>query len=211
MLSALDVKGAFNNVPIDPASRKYCGIITQDGVWEYCKMTFGFNTAPAHFQQVIVDALETDGVGVPPPPHATYMDDCTTGAGGARDEGELLRVAWGHTLAAMWRLALHGLPINLSKCHLLCRQLNLLGVVLFERRYQLGRKSLQKLIASKLPQMLRQLRAVAGRLEHVGKFLPDYSRLVKPIRALLRKNGGDWREQHAEALNALAELVYRRL
>ena len=156
-MSTLDVKGAFNNVPIAEALRQYCGVVMQDGVLQYAKMTFGFNTAPAHFQQVIVDALESEGVGVPAPPHATYMDDCTTGAPKSDPEvtqGVVWR-AWRNTVAAMWRLAKAGLPINLRKCHLLCRQLSLLGVVLFERKYQLGRKSLKRLIASELPRTLK--------------------------------------------------------
>ena len=48
-MSAIDIKGAFNNVPVAPESRPYCAIVTQDGVYEYLKMTFGFSTAPAHF------------------------------------------------------------------------------------------------------------------------------------------------------------------
>ena len=48
-------------------------------------------------------------------------------------------------------------------------------------------------------------------MEHVGRFVPDYARLIKPIRLLLRKDGGNWGEEHTRALNAIAELVYRRL
>ena len=85
-----------------------------------------------------MQALEGEHAGVPAPPHATYMDDCTVGApaeGGEGAGGSLIERAWANTLAAMWRLALSGLPINLKKCHLLCTTLSLLGVVLFERKY----------------------------------------------------------------------------
>lgn len=157
MMSSVDVKGAFNNIPIHEDSRPYCGIVTQDDVLEYIKMTFGFTGAPCLFQFTIVDALETPEIDVPAPPHATYLDDCTTGATAQdpeSDEPIVLRV-WRHTLAVMWRLAYRGLPVNLWKCNLLCRKLNVLGVVLFERKYQLGRKALQRLIASELPRTLK--------------------------------------------------------
>ena len=101
-------------------------------------MIFGFNTTPAHFQACIVQALEGDHAGVPAMPHTTYMDDCTVGApaeGGEGARGSLVECAWANTLAAMWRLALSGLPINLKKCHLLCTTLSLLRVVLFECKY----------------------------------------------------------------------------
>ena len=35
LMSAIDVKAAFNNIPIDKASQRYCGIVTQDGVYTY--------------------------------------------------------------------------------------------------------------------------------------------------------------------------------
>ena len=120
-------------------------------------MTFGFTGAPCHFQFVITDALDTPDLKLPAPPHATYLDDCTTGAPEHDPESALsleLRT-WRNTLAVLWRLALMGLPINLWKCHFMCRSLNLLGVVLCEQKYQLGRKALQRLIASELPTTLK--------------------------------------------------------
>ena len=103
-----------------------------------------------------MDALERPGVGVPAPPHATYIDDCTVGAevsgeGDCEGDWGLILRAWGATLAAMLRLAFHGLPINLRKCGLLQKSLSLLGVVLFEQKYSLGRKSWGRLIAGELP------------------------------------------------------------
>ena len=35
VLSALDCSNGFHNIPLDPSCEKYCGIITQDGVWVY--------------------------------------------------------------------------------------------------------------------------------------------------------------------------------
>ena len=45
----------------------------------------------------------------------------------------------------------------------------------------------------------------------MGKFIPSYSKRIKPIRALLRKNSGNWTREHTEVLNELAELTYQRL
>lgn len=54
----LDIKGAFNNIPIAEKMQPYCAILTQDKVYCYNKMTFGFNSAPAHYQFIIYDALD---------------------------------------------------------------------------------------------------------------------------------------------------------
>ena len=42
--------------------------------------------------------------------------------------------------------------------------------------------------------------------------MPDFKRIVRPITALLGEQGGGvWEVRHTEALNAIAEVVYRRL
>ena len=42
--------------------------------------------------------------------------------------------------------------------------------------------------------------------------MPDFKRMVRPITALLGESGGGvWEARHTEALNAIAEVVYRRL
>ena len=56
LLSFIDLKTAYNNYPIDPACQLYCGIMTQDGVYMYQKVTFCFNVAP-YFQYAICDML----------------------------------------------------------------------------------------------------------------------------------------------------------
>ena len=108
-------------------------------------------------------------------------------------------------------MALHRLPINIWKCHLLYRILLLLGVVLFEKCYQLGCKLLKWLIALELPQALSQLRGLMGRLEHANHFIPDYHHHMKPLQKLLEKDGSNWTEEHMAALNILLELTYQRI
>ena len=65
------------------------------------------------------------------------------------------------------------------------RQLSFLGVVLTDSTYVIGRKALAKLLDCKPPKTIKQLQALAGKLNFAGKFIPDYKRRVKPIIDLL--------------------------
>ena len=56
--SALDIKAGFHNVPIPAHLQKYAGIITQDGLFCWCRMPFGYNSAPAHFQNMMLTILD---------------------------------------------------------------------------------------------------------------------------------------------------------
>ena len=56
--------------------QKYAGLVTQDGLYVFQRMAFGFTLAPATFQGIMNVALSRASR---PLKHGTYMDDCTVG------------------------------------------------------------------------------------------------------------------------------------
>ena len=64
-------------------------------------------------------------------------------------------------------------------------QLSLLGVMLTEYSYVIGRKALAKLLDCKPPKTIKQLQALVRKLNIAGKFILDYNWRVKPIIDLL--------------------------
>ena len=53
LLSTLDVKATFNNIPLPTSLEKYCGIVTEQSLCVYTVMAWGFNAAPCHYQRVM--------------------------------------------------------------------------------------------------------------------------------------------------------------
>ena len=49
IFSALDIKAGFHNIPFAEECKRYCGIITQDGIWVYDRIVFGYLGTPATF------------------------------------------------------------------------------------------------------------------------------------------------------------------
>ena len=89
--------------------------------------------------------------------------------------------------------------------------LSLLGVVLSGERFQLGKKSLAKLFATEIPCNLVQLQSLLGKLNFASTFVADYKRKVAPLINLLSsKSGGQWTEEHTQALNELGEMIWQR-
>ena len=84
------------------------------------------------------------------PWEGTYLDNVM---GAEADVAE----GWTNVLACMRQIALSGLPINLWKCKLFQYAVPLLGVILCDSHYQLGRKALGRLIAADLLQKLWEL------------------------------------------------------
>ena len=110
VFSCLDLKAGFWNLPITTASIPYCGIITQDGVYEACRMQFGFKSAPAHFQRTIVEAL----LVLPDGRIVIYIDDIALWA----RLGELDDL-WRRTLEVIRVLTDLGFMVNIRKSKLL--------------------------------------------------------------------------------------------
>ncbi len=86
--------------------------------------------------------------------------------------GATIEEAWAGTLEAMRCLLCMGLPINIWKCQFLVQELNLLGMLLAEQHFQLGRKAMRKLFASHLPRTLLELQSLLGRLNFAANFIP---------------------------------------
>lgn len=116
-----------------------------------------------------------------------YLDDATLG-------GNTLESCWADTLEGMRRLLAAGFPLNVGKLKLMQRSVPILGVVLAEERFQLGKKALAKAFASQIPRSLVELQQLLGRFNFASQFCPDYPRVVKPLVALASpSSGGQWR------------------
>ena len=92
------------------------------------RMQWGFNAAPAHFQEVMNTALnapcvDAKGQPIPPATHATYLDDVSTGAAE-------VEACWENTEVIVARLALSNLPIGIWKCTFLTRALVVVGAII---------------------------------------------------------------------------------
>ena len=92
------------------------------------------------------------------------------------------------------------------------KQLQLLGVVLLDSHYIVGRRALAKVMDCALPTTLRQLQALMGRLNFVSKFVPDVKRWIKPLVLLLGSKGEMvWRAKHTGVLNSIIDQVFRKM
>ena len=115
--SPLDLKAGFHNIPIYQPHRTYAGIITQDGIYEWIRMPFGFLGAPAHFQAVLRQIFN-----VPEGPRQVevYYDDIMP-------HGTTLGEVWADTVRTIACLAKWGFMINLAKSTFLVTEATLLG------------------------------------------------------------------------------------
>lgn len=192
-MSLLDLKGAFFNHVVDPDSFQYLGFVTQDGLFYFIRMPFGCLNSAALLQSSLEFCIHELG----PLRTATYFDDITP-------FGHDKNSTWNTTVKTIARLAYNGYMLNLNKCVFLAKSADLLGLHVWNGRYQLGEKALAKLFLSHIPTDLKGLQGLLGRCNFASRLIPGYKKIVRPIQALLKKSqDAVWTAPCTDALNEL--------
>ena len=75
LLSVLDLKSGFHNIPVVHHQRCKLGLVMHDGLFWFCRMVVGLKNSPAWFQYVVNHVLLTTGVDAA----AAFVDDLTVG------------------------------------------------------------------------------------------------------------------------------------
>lgn len=110
----LDMKSAYNQVPIDQESQEILAFITAEGLFRPTRMTMGPTNAPAHFQRCLNEAFSDM------PAVKAFFDDITIRSKTFQEFSEDLK----QFLGRCKELNIH---LNASKCMVLKEELKLLG------------------------------------------------------------------------------------
>ena len=112
--TTLDLSQAYQQLELEPESRKYLAINTHLGLYQFTRLPYGVASAPAQFQKVM-DTLLQGLPGV-----ICYLDDILiTGATAAEHLANVEEV--------LSRLKQHGIRVKPSKCKFFADGVEYLG------------------------------------------------------------------------------------
>ena len=106
--SALDIKAGYFNIPLAPGMEKFAGVVTEDSLYVFLRMAFGYALAPGFFQAVMSEIIRRGR----PLQAGIYLYECTIG-------GNTIDSCWADTVECMARLIKAGMPLNVNKLKLL--------------------------------------------------------------------------------------------
>ena len=115
--SKLDLSHAYQQVLLEPESRKYVTVNTHKGLYQYNRLPFGVASAPAVFQQTMEKILQ----GLPMV--VVYIDDILVT--GRSDEEHLENLE-----KVLARLQQYGLRLKREKCSFLQPSVEYLGYII---------------------------------------------------------------------------------
>lgn len=200
-LSSIDLKAAFNQIPLSPSSKeKTAFTVPSRGLFQFKVMCFGLTSAPAT-QQRLMDRLFGPEFGER---IFIYLDDIIVVSGSFDEHIDLLR-------QVLTRLSGANLAINLSKCFFFRKQLKYLGYVVDESGLHTDPDKIRAITEFPTPSCRKDVKRFLGTASYYRRFIRRFSQVAAPLNALTstRKSAPPfvWSAEAESAFNALKEAL----
>ena len=177
VFSKIDLRSGYHQIKIRPEDVPKTAFSTRYGLYEYLVMSFGLTNAPAHFMYLMNSVFmpELDKFVV------VFIDDILVYSENEEDHVEHLRVV-------LTRLREHQLYAKFSKCEFWLREVPFLGHVLSDGGIMVDPTKVQEVLNWKAPISVHEVRSFLGLAGYYRRFIPDFSKIAKPMTRLLQKD-----------------------
>lgn len=195
MFTKLDMSQAYQQLRLDEESKQYVVINTHRGLFRYNRLPYGIASAPGIFQRTIEGVLrDIPGVSV-------YLDDILIT--GSSEEEHLATLD-----KVLSRLRDAGLQLRKEKCWFLAPSVIYLGHRIDAEGLHPIADKVTSLKQAPAPRNVTELQSYLGLINYYRKFLPDLSRVLAPLYALLQKGQSwSWTSKENEAFENSKKLL----
>ncbi|XP_069800966.1 uncharacterized protein [Dendropsophus ebraccatus] len=173
--STLDLASGYWQVPMAEKDREKTAFVTPMGLYEFLRMPFGLNNAPATFQRLMelcLGDLNFECLLI-------YLDDIIIFSSSFAEHLERLDVVLG-------RLEEHGLKLKPTMCHLFQKSIEYLGHVVTRQGVQPIDSKIQAVKQWPTPSNSSELRAFLGLVGYYRRFIKEFAQVAAPLYALLQ-------------------------
>ena len=196
--SGLDMKSGFHHVKIHPDSTKYFAFVTDEGVYEFVRMPFGYCNAPEAFvrymSKVLKPLIDAGEVIV-------FFDDILV----ATDSLEKHLIVLEKLFTV---LAENHVELNLEKCTFLKTKIKYLGYEVSENSIQPSDEHIRSIQSIPPPENQSQLHRFMGLVGYFRKFIKGFSQIADPLYYLLKKDSTfEFGDRQLSAFNKLKEIM----
>jgi hypothetical protein len=165
-------------IRIRPEDTPKTAFTTRYGLFEYLVMSFRLTNAPAHFTYLMNSVFmpELDKFVV------VFIDDILIYSKNEEEHAKHLRIV-------LTRLREHHLYAKFSKCAFWLEEIQFLGHVLSAKGIAANPSKVKDILEWNSPTTVHQVRSFLGLARYYRRFIPDFSKIVKPITGLLKNDG----------------------
>jgi hypothetical protein len=176
VFSKIDLRSGYHQIKIRPSDIPKIAFSTRYGLYEYLVMSFGLTNAPAYFMYLMnsVFMQKLDKFVV------VFIDDILIYSKNSEDHAKHLHVV-------LQRLRDHHLYAKFSKCEFCLDTIKFLGHTISSDDISVDPNKVQEVLDWKPPTSVHQIRSFLGLAGYYRCFIPDFSRIAKPMTELLKK------------------------
>jgi hypothetical protein len=177
VFSKIDLRSGYHQIKIRSSDIPKIAFSTRYGLYEYLVMSFGLTNAPVYFMYLMnsVFMQELDKFVV------VYIDDILIYSKNSEDHAQHLHVI-------LQRLRDHCLYAKFSKCEFWLNTVKFLGHTISGDGISVDPSKVQEVMDWQPPtSSVHQIRSFLGLAGYYRRFIPDFSRIAKPMTELLKK------------------------
>ncbi|XP_053326251.1 uncharacterized protein K02A2.6-like [Spea bombifrons] len=193
--SKLDASSGFWQLKLDEDSSKLCTFNSPYARYRFLRLPFGIASAPEVYHKTIHMLYEhIEGVD-------TSMDDIIIWGTTKEEHDSRLRKVLEATRQA-------NLKLNKEKCQLGLKELKFVGDIISDQGVRPDPMKISAIKYMKKPQNVKDVQRFLGMVNYMGKFIPNLSEKIAPLRWLLeKKNAWNWNHEQETAWQHLKEVL----
>ena len=196
--SSLDLKNGFYHVDISEESKKYTSFVSEEGQFDFNKLTFGFANSPSEFARyvwkVLGNVMRTKRVVV-------YMDDILVGT-------ETITEHLGILKEVLMTLADNHVQLQMSKCCFLKTNIEYLGYQLSQDQIMPSLKHIEAVKGYPVPMNQKSLQRFLGFISYFRKFIKNFNEEASCLYDLMKKEEDyNFTRLHLTAFNNLRDAL----
>jgi hypothetical protein len=176
VFSKIDLRSGYHQIKIRPCDIPKPAFSTRYGLYEFLVMSFGLTNAPTYFMYLMnsVFMTELDKFVL------VFIDDILIYSKSEKEHAKHLRVV-------LQRLRDHKLYAKFSKCESWLNSVKFLGHTISHDGISVDPSKVQEVMDWKPPKSVHQIRSFLGLEGYYHRFIPNFSRIAKPMTKLLKK------------------------
>jgi hypothetical protein len=197
VFSKIDLHSGYHQIKIRAKDIPKMAITTRYGLFEYLVMSFGFDECAGTLHvphELCLHAGQDKFIMV-------FINDILVYSKCMEEHGERLRIV-------LQRLREHQLYTKFIKCEFWIKKVPFLGHVVSPKGIVVDPSKVKEVLDWKLPTSVSKVRSFLGLAGYYRRFIPNFSKVAKPITELLKKgNKYIWNDACDEAFKVLKELL----
>jgi len=193
--SVFDLASGFHQIPMCKSDAQKTAFSTPFGHYEFKRMPFGLKNAPATFQRLMDRVLS----GLQGTTLFVYLDDIVIYARSLQEHERKF-----NQLAERLRKA--NLRLQPDKCEFLRREVTYLGHVIREDGVKPDPKKIEAVSKFPRPKNTKNIKQFLGLAGYYRRFIPNFSKIAKPLTTLLKKDEPfEWKQPQEDAFTSLRD------